>query len=358
MSQETLNIFRDDEGRPLKKSGCNEREVHPTDFGSIVKDIFDVAIYGKLHSDQPYQAKYQEIESNESFWSKVMEGELREGMRVLLRDFHVMEWIPISPGRFFTPEASAARRRALQYVYGEHEEFLPLGKSEMVFGGIGSVRLKSRVIDRDRFFFAGATASGVSHEGNPLLIRDKDFCLLVNSLADHGGVRCNISGWIRVLPDELSLIGMSVNENRGIESGLSSCLPKYCLEVEKILKHKTSKRGELLATAAIMFPTDYYRGSGDSRGGLTFSMNGYETYFKKSWSFCSFDPSEGISAINRAAQWLQDYAGRYSGKLGATEKDGRPVPIFSDFDEHCDHFLPRQQNLWVDSSGSGRRPNV
>lgn len=338
---ETDNPFLAD-GRPTPLSGHNEREVHQGDFVQITKDTFDLPLYAlPCTHDEPATARVLPIGSNSEFWNKAQAGLLREGMGVHLAGVHVMEWLPLSPGRFHTPEAASAREEALRYVYSPRNEFLPLGKSEMILGGVGSVRLKSRRVDGRRLHFFTATSTGISHEGIPLLADEDLVTGLLETFARAGGALCDVYGIVRVIPDDISLIinPPDVTQLSGRSwRDRTTLLPRYALEVTRIVVHRTAHRGELLATAAIMYPTTYYRGSADSRAGPRFSLDGYETYCKKSWTFCSFDPFDSMDGLRRAADWLMDYACRYSNGRNGGSDSADPIPIFSNFDEHCTLF--------------------
>lgn len=48
-------------------------------------------------------------DTNESFWGKVLNEEIRANTTVLLRDFRLFEWFPRSPGLFHTKRGKIAR---------------------------------------------------------------------------------------------------------------------------------------------------------------------------------------------------------------------------------------------------------
>jgi hypothetical protein len=51
-------------------------------------------------------------------------------------------------------------------------EYLPLGKLEMILGGVGSLRLASRPNGNKTIHILGLSSNGVSHEGIPVTVSD------------------------------------------------------------------------------------------------------------------------------------------------------------------------------------------
>lgn len=112
---EACNFFRLPDGLPKSLSGDNNEYVDRRDFVGLLKDIFDLSLYGTL-GNRNERSEMSEFAANETFWKRAIQGSMLEGMRVLLTGFHITEWLPISPGRFFTPDAAEARLRALRYI--------------------------------------------------------------------------------------------------------------------------------------------------------------------------------------------------------------------------------------------------
>lgn len=245
---------------------------------------------------------------------QVLEGRIREGHRIELDKFRVSEWLPISPGRYFTNEASHAREHAKRYLQ-YNREFLPLGKEQMVLGGIGSVRLKHRRIEGRELYFLGASENGISHQGIPLIL-ERDLAEdLLDDIASTGGSVCQLRGQVSVLDDSISLISYDTG------------IPKYAISVERVTMIRSLTASDLLVTVAVMYPSYRSYNPRDTQGG--FAYQGERNLFTKSWTFCSFSPNGSLVPIRDAANWLLDYALRYV---------GRTVPILTDFDEHIDHF--------------------
>ena len=83
------------------------------------------------------------VRSNADFWRAA--SSCVDGTRVRLEDFILTEWCPLSPGRFHTPYAASCREQAGKDFYRDGE-YAPLGKVQMMAGGIGSLRLAARVM--------------------------------------------------------------------------------------------------------------------------------------------------------------------------------------------------------------------
>lgn len=292
------------------------REVGREDFVEALAGVFGLTLLrGATQSgDKKGREPAHNFSTNEEFWSRMLSGKLHEGSSIRLEGFHIMEWTPTSPGRYFTPEATAKRENAREFVSRNRNEYLPLGKQYMMLGGIGSCRLKGRIIDGNWYSFLGASSTGISHQGVPLIVPEAEHSLVVDLLATSGGCYCNIVGQLRVMPPKLSLIQYKRN------------IPNYFLFVQSIDLLEPSPNNVLLATASVI-----YSGSYDWHGGReeSFEMDGFTSEIHKGWTFCSFNPSKGTQAVVESAEWLSKYAERHGGGSD---------PILSDFDEHHCHF--------------------
>jgi hypothetical protein len=271
---------------------------------------------GRSHYKQTIAIDSKVYATNAAFWTDSLSGRHREGQHIKLQGFHLTEWTPYSPGRYYTPQAAEARHRARSIVSWTNNEYLPLGKENMMLGGVGSIRLRGRTIDGRQYYFLGASSTGISHQGVPLIVPESEYSKVVNTMIDYGGCYAHVTGSLRVMPPELSLISFSNN------------VPKYFVLAQDIEPIAPSSANILLVTVAVMYSGsyyDHYQGHGES-----FELGEYSTKLRKSWTFCSFNPASGSQAITAAAEWLQHYAGRYTGN----SRD----PILSDFDEHYQHF--------------------
>src|SRR5271167_1553836 len=115
-------------------------------------------------SDLPSQ-RYQR---NEDAWLDIIRQRVSAGMGIVLERFQVMDWFPRAPGLYYSPNAQWAREEAFRYLHHGFREspirdlarrtgekkppgdytvvFTPEGKSSMLQGGIGSIRLKPILI--------------------------------------------------------------------------------------------------------------------------------------------------------------------------------------------------------------------
>jgi hypothetical protein len=128
---------------------------------------------------------------------------------------------------------------------------------------------------------------------------------VILQIKDLGGCRAKIIGHLQ------SLTAGSPNLN------YSSGVPRYCFVADEIYVKRLSTPDDLLTTVAVMFsaPPRIPHPSPPVKNHLI---------EHKSWSFCSFNPGSA-NGIHNAAEWLFDYASRYS--------ENTPV-ILTDFDEH------------------------
>lgn len=112
------------------------------------------------------------VTSNEGFWEKLI-NERKVTLRwIELSHFQIVDWFPRTPGLYHTPEARWSRQEAEQYVREEEgiRFYEPKGKFHMMQGGIGSVRFKPILIEREEHWLCTATSDGYTHSGVPIAI--------------------------------------------------------------------------------------------------------------------------------------------------------------------------------------------
>jgi hypothetical protein len=266
------------------------------DLVQLLGDALNLSTYNHVKSAEFHQDDSccrKTYSSNHEFWRDALDENLLEGIEINLRNFHLMQWLPLSPGRYYTSKAVRQRQEATQYVSG-NREYLPLGKVAMFLGGIGSVRLGSRRLDSETIYLLGASSNGSSHQGIPVMVPEREYRKVISYL-QRGGCLTNMEGHLRVFSANEALIQYDRQ------------IPKYAIFVENISVIQPSER--LLVSVGVTYTLrDSYRGS------------------DKSWSFCSFDPIR--DNVSSAVQWLEEYAFRHSGR----------VEILSDFDECYQHF--------------------
>jgi len=291
--------------------GVNNYRIPPEDFIQFFTDIFDLPLYASsLKQSLPtLKPTLPEIQSNQEFWEYALKDIFFENQTVRLKKFHLTQWIPAAPGRYFTPRAEEARNEAKHYLSHNKREYLPLGKVNMILGGVGSLRLSAKDTGSKTFYILGASSTGISHQGIPIALPEREHDKLIPTIKSAGGCVVNITGSLRIIPP---IISLPYYERQ---------IPKFYIVAQDIEFVRKSHPTELLATAAIMFPSH--------DGKRTHTREGYRINFSKSWSFCSFTPSIPNS-LNKAVGWLREYAQRYSGI--------DDLIIVSDFDEYYEHF--------------------
>ncbi len=273
--------------------------IQRSDLVQLLGDALNLLTYNNVKCPEPCQHEtnnHKEYENNYDFWEDALRGNLVEGIEVNLRSFHLMQWLPSSPGRYYTPKAIRERQNAEQYLTrrGRHREYLPSGKEAMFLGGIGSVRLGARRFDSETIYLLGASSTGCSHQGIPVMVPDREYQKVIAHL-QKGGCLANMEGYLRVFTANEILIQYDKQ------------IPKYAIFIENINVIKPSQ--DLLVSV-----------------GVTYTLHDSYRVTDKSWSFCSFDPTR--DDVSSAAQWLEEYALRHSGR----------AEILSDFDEYYQHF--------------------
>lgn len=298
-------------------------------IGDILLDTLDATLYNNVKPTSiQVRQKDLQFEKNENFWMHIIENKAYVDQYVVLFDFILTEWIPISPGLFYTESAKLNRTEAQKYLVRSQSSFLynfpgmisnlayfnskpnaddfpieldPRGKESMVLGGIGTLRLlPKKLAGGERFFICGATSNGVCHEGLPVILNSDLYNSLITELKEKSGLRCNIIGKLCILPTDDS----PIRYDRRIS--------KYCIWVEEIKKKGVCFENQLTVSVAI-----------------TFSVN-LKQINQKLWFFITFNPDKKDRNLISSVEWLNDYAVRYSGVKN-------PL-VLCDFDEYKQHF--------------------
>ncbi|MDQ2807093.1 MAG: hypothetical protein M3Z04_09325 [Chloroflexota bacterium] len=161
----------------------NDGHVHPKDVVKLLADALSIipfirSLSSRIHSFNPKssEATYT-YSTNKDFWLDNIQGKHFPSTHINLEGFHLIEWIPTAPGRFFTEDARIHRRLAKEYYsyLPNGQRYLPLGKREMVLGGVGSQRLAQKEIDSYKVYFLGATSTGFSHQGIPIVLDEQAY---------------------------------------------------------------------------------------------------------------------------------------------------------------------------------------
>jgi hypothetical protein len=246
---------------------------------------------------------------NETFWADALSATHFPGANIILEDFHITEWLPFAPGRYFADGADGQREYASKHIAEDRDEYTPEGKASMVRGGIGAIRLGEKPVGSELIYFLGASSNGIAHQGIPIALPKSEYRRVIHAIKDHGGCRARLVGTLRTMTDELPKFYYGPS------------IPRYCFFAEEAKPGKPSGAKELLTTTAIMFGLNK---EPHERWGAYPTDS--PSLIDKSWTFCSFDPGASKTAARTAAGWLYDYATRYS---------HRDDPkILTDFDEH------------------------
>lgn len=295
-----------------------------------LKNYLDVALLQKLKGESSLSKPDRIFTSNQAFWVNAINNNLYPGQIIELSNFRILEWIPWSPGLFYTRQASMQRNKALEsYRWpGSSESFAkvffpfksiadiifpsrnrrivemrPSEKVGMVKGGYGSLRIAPKHINNDLQYINCASSTGVSHEGIAITMREEHYRKIIERIRNGEVPLVDIVGRLMVLPRDTSLINLRFDNS----------VPKFYIEVEKLETKGFLSSENATATIAV-----------------TYCENCNYTRNDFSYTFCSFNPTKDNADLKGAVSWLHDYAIRYS-----NEKN--PL-IIGDFDEFYDHF--------------------
>jgi len=265
--------------------GIISKTIGRLDFTRLFSDFFDSILYKQIDIEPREFSVDKSYVNNRDFWLDAMQGNHFQEQRISLHKFHLTEWLPSSPGRYYTRSAETSRREASKYIRAIHPppregvsidvEFIPLGKQRMVLGGIGSNRLEGKKINSTLIYFLGASSTGISHQGIPVAMDRSNYRSVIKEINKYGGCQVNLTGSLRVLPTNLSMIRYDRK------------IPRFCFFADEIELVRPSTQSELMSTIAIMFPTNNFFEDPKS---VDFIKDDYSTKLTKMWSFCSFTP--------------------------------------------------------------------
>lgn len=239
--------------------------------------------------------------SNEEAWKQFNEEQLYDTRRVTLDCFHLFEWYPLAPGKFHTREAQFHRLEAAHLMIRSEDNryyYTPQGKSEMLEGGIGAVRLRPTRVDGQDYYFMTASSNGVCHEGFPVLVPREFYGPLKESMQMFGAAPVVVSGEMRYVPKETVTFFETSRE-----------FPLLYLHADdiKILDKPRTEITNFMVSVAVSF-----------RGEVQGHWGEYVTY-------CTFDPASSES-MQKAVDWIDNFyvQGQYKGTIITDFDDVRP----------------------------------
>jgi len=246
-------------------------------------------------------------ESEEQFWAhllgaifhdrNVKKQELHEGDIVVLKSFQLTPWISRLPGLYWTQDW-----RRLKKIAQEHKKYNnclnlhyePWGKTILVNGGLGSIRLDIH----DGVTIYGATSSGTIDASIPITCKEKVAKKLNNEFKKNVSLEVDIRGTIRRIPYTYQFYSPNI--------------PRYCIYLDTIFDVKTYISDFALSGNAWVI----YR-------------NPKEDYEKAcGYCYAPFNPIDENSLIE-STNWILDFIDYYTKGVG--------FPI-TDFDEITPRF--------------------
>jgi hypothetical protein len=180
----------------------------------------------------PVENKKSELPSqcyqrNQDTWRDIIEQRITAGTAVVLESFQVMDWFPRAPGLYYSAGAEWPRQEALQYLHhgfrkspirdhasltGQQKAsdsdytvvFTPEGKSSMLQGGIGSIRLKPVQMFGEPHWLLTASSDGVTHAGVPIAMPRRLYGPLLAEIRQRGAACATLKGELEFMPDPFS----------------------------------------------------------------------------------------------------------------------------------------------------------
>ena len=124
-------------------------------------------------SDTAAPNQFSSIYTDQRFWDIILKHQddaWNKGFE--FRDVGLSEWIARVPGLFYSDGSERLRKQAeskVEYVSDKWRHYNPLGKSEKVMGGIGTICLPSE----DNYYLASISFTNNASTGIPVLISEE-----------------------------------------------------------------------------------------------------------------------------------------------------------------------------------------
>jgi hypothetical protein len=116
----------------------------------------------------------------------------------------VMKGCEIAPGLYHTKQAKYSRESAQYFLLSDNSAiFDPYGKSRMINGGIGCLRIGTQLVNNKELKFLSATSSGVAHKGLVVAMTPDKYIKVGQVIKTKGAVRCNLTGELCSLPADM-----------------------------------------------------------------------------------------------------------------------------------------------------------
>ena len=243
--------------------------------------------------------------SNNAIWEQVKHRTLRYNSYIKLENFCLFEWIPRSPGLYFTDEAKRARKDALDYIERIENDLIiynPYGKVSMLEGGIGNFRLTPIELYGDETFFVSASSNGICHQGFPVAIPSTLYNEYLDQIIERGSVYCSLVGKLRFIPKEYASLYQG-----------NSDADKFYLYIEEIQSSTNPYYFYGEFDLAVSIAVSFFGEFSDRREVLA--------------SYVTFDPSSKKS-FDESVSWMED----------SYIKKSYKGTVLTDFDQQRSHF--------------------
>jgi hypothetical protein len=285
MDDRNLNRFTSRDDIP-SVAGLDEERI--AQF--LIEHLRNANLQGRGKAGQ--DAPDTEIRSNREFWLPILNERYRAYRWVKLINFQIIDWFPRTPGLYHTVRASMSRREARRYVREEagFRFYEPRGKTHMMDGGIGAVRFKPMIIEGDECWLCTATSDEYCHTGVPVAIPNHIMARV------ELNKQFTITGQTRFLPEFLAHHFYHMTR-----------IPQMYLLADSIEISGYSR--ESLQITPMVFFTGERRRQLEERGNVTFVT-------------CRAD---SLLELDRAADWLDQYVGRYGGEIITNFDEQRPT---------------------------------
>jgi hypothetical protein len=86
------------------KGAGNDEGLRPKDVAALLTEFLSLIEYRLIAKQEKFIRNDVKINSNKTFWSNSIN--FYDEKKVILKSFYLSEWLPASPGRYFTTEAT------------------------------------------------------------------------------------------------------------------------------------------------------------------------------------------------------------------------------------------------------------
>lgn len=272
--------------------------------------------------------------NSEDFWKSILQKDFRNrhnditlenNQIVELKDFFLSEWTPKLPGRVWTSDGDINLFEGIQNIVGQvniHDKIYdvlgPEGKSKMITGGFGSVRIKPRT-NTDYCMLLNAVSVNDWHcdYGIPIVVSKAVYDVFLRYSHNQG------SPWIEELKGIL-ILNNPISADEIISPAIGAGLDYKTIDLLSDIPNL--QKCFIYVSSPLDIKMKYNQTHPEAVAWTMFRTDVHKEPLRL--TYASFNPMEGDSA-NEAVEFINKYVLGFNGTEILTDFDGQKRRLIS-----------------------------